>query len=71
MNDIPGIPIDAPDDAEAFVGVTEISEITGYSRKNIYRLCEKNQIPHYQHRPRAALLFLVSEVRAWLKEGGQ
>jgi len=71
MNGIPGIPIDTTADAEAFIGIAEVSELTGYSRKNIYRLCEKNQIPHYQHRPRAALLFLVSEVRAWLKEGGQ
>jgi len=71
MNDLPGIPKVTADDLEAFVGVHEVASITGYRPDTIRKLCQRGQIPHYQHRPRAALLFLVSEVRAWLREGGQ
>jgi len=67
MNDLPGIPNVTSDDLESYIGVQEASEITGYSVRTIRTLCEKNQIPHHQHRPRAALLFLVSEIREWLK----
>ena len=71
MTDYPGIPNVTADDLEAFVGVAEVAQITGYRPDTIRKLCQRGQIPHHQARPRAALLFLVSEVRAWLREGGQ
>jgi len=71
MNDIPGIPNITADDLEAFVGVHEVASITGYRPDTIRKLCQRGQIPHHQARPGAALLFLVSEIRAWLKGGGQ
>ena len=71
MTDIPGVPEVTAEDLESYIGTKEAAAITGYSEKYIRDLCQRGQIPHYQHRPRAALLFLVSEVRAWLKEGGQ
>lgn len=70
MNDIPGIPETTADDLEVFVGVNEIAAVTGYQPDTIRKLCQRDQIPHHQARPGSALLFLVSEVRAWLKGGG-
>ena len=71
MTNPDGIPMDTHDDVEGFIGVDEVATITGYAPDTIRRLCQRDQIPHHQARPRAALLFLVSEVRAWLREGGQ
>jgi len=67
MNDIPGIPNITSDDLEAFVGVAEVAQITGYQPNTIQKLCRRGMIPHHQHRPGATLLFLVSEIRQWLK----
>jgi len=71
MTGYPGVPEVTADDLEAFVGVHEVASITGYRPDTIRKLCQRGQIPHHQARPGAALLFLVSEIRAWLKEGGQ
>jgi len=67
MTDHPGIPNVTADDLEAFVGVEEVAQITGFKPGTIRKLCQKNRIPHYQHRPGSTLLFLVSEIRQWLK----
>ena len=61
-------PVEATtDDLEAYVGIREVADLTGYSPDTIRKLCQRDQIPHYQARPGAALLFLVSEIRAWLR----
>ena len=55
------------DDLEAFVGIDEIADLTGYKPSTIRKLCQQSKIPHHQARPGAALLFLVSEIRQWLR----
>ena len=67
MTGYPGVPEVTADDLEAFVGVHEVASITGYRPDTIRKLCQRGQIPHHQARPGAALLFLVSEIREWLK----
>jgi len=54
-------------DAEIYLGVDEVADLTGYAPGTIRKLCQRNQIPHHQSRPHAALRFLESEVREWLK----
>ena len=71
MTNHPEVPKVTADDLEAFVGVHEVASVTGYRPDTIRKLCQRGQIPHHQARPGSALLFLVSEVRAWLKDGGQ
>ena len=71
MTDPPGIPEVTADDLEAFVGVQEVAQVTGFKPDTIYKLCQRNQIPHYQRRSHSTLLFLVSEIRAWLRHEGE
>jgi predicted DNA-binding transcriptional regulator AlpA len=61
-----GEPQEAPE-AEAFVGVHEVASLTGYQPDTIRKLCQRDAIPHHQARRGAALLFLVSEIQAWLR----
>lgn len=70
MTDIPGIPEATADDLEAFVGVHEVAAVTGYKPDTVRKLCQRGQIPHHQARPGAALLFLVSDIRGWLRNEG-
>jgi len=70
MTDTPGVPNVTADDLEAFVGVAEVAQITGYQPNTIQKLCRRGMIPHHQARPGSALLFLVSEIRAWLRSKG-
>ena len=67
MTNHPGVPNVTTDDLEAFVGVAEVAQITGYQPNTIQKLCRRGMIPHYQARPGSTLLFLVSEIRQWLK----
>lgn len=62
------------DEPEAYIGIQEAAEITGYHRKYLGRLCRAGKCPHHQSRPGAEFRFLVSELRAWLRgewEGGE
>ena len=71
MTNHPGIPEVTADDLEAFVGVHEVAAVTGYKPDTIRKLCQRGQIPHHQARPGSALLFLVSEIRGWLRNEGE
>jgi excisionase family DNA binding protein len=51
-----------------FVDVDGAADYLGLSRKAIYRLVERDRLPH--HRAGGRLLFDRSELRAWVERGG-
>ena len=48
------------------VGAAVIAESTGWSRKHVYELAQKGQIPHY--RIGGSVRFDPVKVKAWLDE---
>ena len=48
------------------VGAAEIAEMTGWSRKHIYDLAKRGQIPHY--RIGGSIKFDPIKVKAWLDQ---
>jgi excisionase family DNA binding protein len=55
------------DEPEAFVGVNEAAQVTGYSRTQIIRYCNRGMMPFYQPAPGANYSFRVSELLEWMR----
>jgi excisionase family DNA binding protein len=55
-------------DAEKWISVEEIAKHLGVSKESIYRWLEKGKIP--SHRVGKLWKFQISEVDAWVKNGG-
>jgi excisionase family DNA binding protein len=56
------------DHDHGFLDVDGAAAFLGLSRKAIYRLVERHQLPHY--RAGGRLLFDRVELRAWVERGG-
>lgn len=54
-------------EGEAFIGVQEAANITGYHANYLQKLARAGNMPAHQRAPNAHYLFLVSELRAWLR----
>jgi excisionase family DNA binding protein len=52
---------------DGFVDVDGAAEFLGLTRKAVYRLVERHQLPH--HRAGGRLLFDRQELRAWVEAG--
>jgi len=55
------------DEHETYVGIHEAADVTGYTIGYLRKLAARGKIPHYRPTPRSHLLFLVSELRIWLR----
>jgi len=59
------------DFTEAYIGIEEAATVTGYNPGYLRRLCRERKIPFHRWSPRGHYLFLVSELRAWLRGSGK
>ena len=48
-------------------GVDEVCSVSGYAKGTIYNLVSRGEIPHRTRGRRKRLVFVPSEVIAWLK----
>ena len=62
---IPGAPI--VETKSPYMGVDELSKMTGYPKSTIYCMVNRKEIPFYKPENKRKLLFKRSDIESWLK----